>query len=81
MEEIIKNLKSHNNISDIEDISNIKTYEGLSYEWIFKFNIDINSDKIGIVMAIPINWKKSLIHIYVEKYKNIKYKKRRLESI
>lgn len=73
MEEIIKNLKSHNNISDIEDISNIKTYEGLSYEWIFKFNIDINSDKIGIVMAIPINWKKSLIHIYVEKYKNIKY--------
>lgn len=66
-------LKSFNSITDIAEIVDLNKWGDNTYEKIIKFKMKVRSEKIGIVMAIPSDWERSLIDLYVEEYLSIDF--------
>lgn len=66
-------------LSQISFIEDIKELEGSKYVdlkfngCIVEFNILIEKQKIGIVMAIPISWQRDLVQIFIENYEKFKF--------
>lgn len=66
-------LKTINSISDIREVFDIDKKKDKSYESLIRFSIQIKEQKIGIVMAIPFDWERRLIDIFVEDYMNFEF--------
>lgn len=66
-------LKSFNSITDIKEMVDLSKWGGKTYEKIIKFKMKVRLEKIGIVMAIPSDWERSLIDLYIEEYFSIDF--------
>lgn len=73
MDSVIDILKRIDLITNIEEVSNSNEYAKKVYEKIIKFKLSIKNETVGIVMAIPTNWKRCLIDFFIDEYKNFAF--------
>lgn len=66
-------LKSIDLVTDVEEVLNFKEYNDKVYEKIIKFKLIIKNNKVGIVMAIPTNWNRSLIDFFIDNYNEFEF--------
>lgn len=67
--DILKKISSIISIDEVKEKSKVKDK---FYESIIKFTIKIKDQEVGIVMAIPADWEKNLVDMFVEDYMNFK---------
>lgn len=67
--EILNKISSIISVNKVEEKSKFKDK---FYESIIKFTINIKDQEVGIVMAIPADWERRLVYIFVEDYMNFK---------
>lgn len=73
VERAVDILKAKSLITDIGGVINFDKYGDKLYEKVIKFKIQIKDQKIGIVMAIPSDWERNLIDIFVEDYTSFQF--------
>lgn len=65
---VVDILKRIDLIKDIEEVNHSNKYENKVYEKVIKFKLNTKEKTVGIVMAIPTNWKRNLIDFFIEEY-------------
>lgn len=73
VERAVEVLRTISSVTDIEETSGVSEFRNRLYEGIIKFIIQIEKQKVGIVMAIPSDWERSLVDIFIENYINFEF--------
>lgn len=66
-------LRSIDLVTDIEEINNFNRCKNKEYEKVMKFKLNIKNELVGIIMAIPTNWKRRLIDFFIDDYDNFPF--------
>lgn len=66
-------LRSIDLITGTEEINNFNRCKNKEYEKVIKFKLNIKNELVGIIMAIPTNWKRRLIDFFIDDYNNFPF--------
>lgn len=69
--DIVLDVLHQRNYFNICDVSNKGTYAGRNYEYVFQFSYETNNLSLTLILCIPINWKRELIHTYIKNYQEV----------
>lgn len=66
-------LEKINSVINIDEVEEKRKFRDKFYESIIKFTIQIKEQEVGIVMAIPADWERNLVDVFIDDYINFKF--------